>query len=86
LFDDNVDSTKQFSVVTIYKIDEKSDDKVQPSKYRVYGYSGLTLKNGKIDVSSLKNENQYLDYHDFNSVQEVLDSLKVSYPGISKIN
>ena len=85
-FGDSSDSAGQFSVLTIYKIDEKSDNKAEPSKYKVYGYSGLTLKNDKVDISSLSSDNKYSDYQSFNSIQEVLDSLKTDYPSISKIN
>lgn len=85
-FGDSSDTAGEFSVLTIYKIDEKSDNKAEPSKYKVYGYSGLVLKNDKVDISSLSSDNKYSDYQNFNSVQEVLDSLKTDYPSISKIN
>lgn len=81
----DLESAGQFSILTIYKIDEKSDYGSDSSKYRVYGYSGLTLKNGKVDISSLNNNSSYKDYQSFNSVQEVLDSLKTNYPSISKM-
>lgn len=85
-FSGESDDVGQFSVLTIYKIDEKSDDTSEPSKYKVYGYSGLRLQNGKVDISSLSDDNKYSDYQSFNSVQEVLDSLKTNYPSISKMN
>jgi len=85
-YNDSSDTAGKFSVLTIYKIDEKSDNKAEPSKYKVYGYSGLTLKDNKVDISGLSDTNKYSDYLSFNSVQEVLDSLKSHYPSISKMN
>ncbi|MGY3713734.1 zinc-ribbon domain-containing protein [Lactococcus petauri] len=84
-FSDDSDTAGQFSILTIYKVDEKSDNRTEPSKYKVYGYSGLTLKGDKVDVSSLTSDNKYSNYQSFNSVQEVLDSLKTDYPSISKM-
>lgn len=84
-YSDDSSSEGEFSILTIYKIDEKSDDESEPSKYKVYGYSGLTLTNDKVDISKLNSDNKYSDYQEFNSIQEVLDSLKSDYPSISKI-
>ena len=85
-YTDSYDTAGKFSVLTIYKIDEKSDSTTEPSKYKVYGYSGLTLKDNKVDISSLSSNNEYSDYQTFNSIQEALDSLKTDYPSISKMN
>ncbi|EME7220625.1 zinc ribbon domain-containing protein, partial [Enterococcus faecium] len=79
------DNSDEFSIVSIYKIDSKTDYTTSTS-YKIYGYSNLSLNNNQVNVSSLKSEDQYSDYNSFDSAQEALDSLKSEYPSITTLS
>ncbi|MEY8307170.1 zinc ribbon domain-containing protein [Enterococcus faecium] len=83
LGDTNYDSA-EFSVISIYKIDSKMDDRTS-TFYKIYSYSNLVLNNNQVSVASLNSKNQYSDYNSFDSVQEAFDSLKSKYPSITTL-
>ncbi|EPI05606.1 hypothetical protein D920_00058 [Enterococcus faecalis 13-SD-W-01] len=84
-FSDTDDDTSEFSVVSIYKIDSKTDYTTSTS-YKIYGYFNLSLNNNQVNVSSLNSEDQYSDYGSFDSVQEAFNSLKSKYPSITTLS
>lgn len=85
MFSDPSETVGQFSVISIYKIDQNMDGIKGPTIYTAYGYAGLELKNGKVDISSLNSGNEDGRYQNFKSDQEVLDSLKSSYSTITEL-
>ena len=88
----NYDSSNDggFSVVTIYKIvshnnsDDNSDN--DQTNYETYGYTGLSLNGGKVDVSKLTDSNKYTGNSNDDSEQNAVDDLKSDYPSATKIN
>ncbi|WP_282675862.1 zinc ribbon domain-containing protein [Lactococcus cremoris] len=84
------DSDKgEFSVVTIYKIvshyNSDTDTKNDSTSYYSYGYTGLTLNNGKVDVSDLTGNNKYKGGSS-SSEQAAVDQLKSDYSSATKLN
>lgn len=84
------DSDKgEFSVVTIYKIvshyNSDTDTKNDSTSYYSNGYTGLTLNNGKVDVSDLTGNNKYKG-DSSSSEQAAVDQLKSDYSSATKLN
>ncbi|AFO44735.1 hypothetical protein ACE40G_09175 [Enterococcus faecalis] len=79
------DTAGEFSVVVVYKVDTIRENTNDSTHYKIYGYSGLTLQNNQVNVSSLNSGDKYSDYLSFESKQEALDSLKVDYPSITQL-
>lgn len=84
------DSDKgEFSVVTIYKIvshyNSDTDTKNDSTSYYSNGYTGLTLNNGKVDVSDLTGNNKYKGGSS-SSEQAAVDQLKSDYSSATKLN
>ena len=79
------DTAGEFSVVVVYKVDTIRENTNDSTRYKIYGYSGLTLQNNQVNVSSLNSGDKYSDYLSFESKQEALDSLKADYPSITQL-
>ena len=62
-----------FSIILIYK----QLDSGEPS-YFYYGYEGLKLENGKINIDSLNKENNYQSYASYDSADKALSALETS--------
>ncbi|PCS09018.1 hypothetical protein RU90_GL002533 [Lactococcus lactis subsp. hordniae] len=77
------EAVDEFSIFGVYKVNE--NDSI---RYRIYGYSSLYLKNGKIDMSQSVFEKNFgyvgsTKYYD--NSQEAVDHLKASNLQIIKI-
>ncbi|MFC4651780.1 zinc-ribbon domain-containing protein [Lactococcus nasutitermitis] len=87
--DTSDDENGEFSVVTIYKVVSHFNDDTDTSNdttgYDTYGYTGLTLTDGKVDVSRLTDDNKY-EGGSSSSEQAAVDQLKSDYSSATKLD
>lgn len=71
-----------FSVVSVYQVVDEGKYSGKTTNYYIYGYSGLELKENKVNISALKDYNKYKDYMNYGSEDEAFDDLKSKYPSL----
>ena len=85
--DDSSDLDNTFSVLTIYKVDDKPEYGDPSTRYYVYGYENLSPSSGKVNVAALKDDDEVIEmYNSENSADDVLNSIKADYPSLVKLN
>lgn len=84
---DDDDAGDTFSIISIYKIDQKSTYGDPSTTYEIYGYQNLKDISGKVNIQSLTDNDQINNlYYSDSSKEDVLNSLKKDYPSLVKIN
>ena len=84
-YEENSDEdAAEFSVLTVYKIDSKTDSGTD-TEYKIYWYSGLRTSNEKVNVAALTDGQKYDTYSSYTSEKEAINDLKADYPSLVKV-